>query len=108
MIKQENQFITLIGNKLDQEDESRQVEFERASDFAQNNEIMFSEVSSLKRKKIEMVLRMIKNKCSAYLDNEKNPNLEDEILPTVLSGQSSSVTTNALQDSALNENRIIA
>ena len=67
---------------------------------------MFSEVSSLKRKKIEMILRMIKNKCSAFLDNEKNSNLVDEILPTLLSGQSSSVA-NVLQDSALNENRII-
>ena len=38
---------------------------------------MFSEVSSLKRKKIEMVLRMIRNKCSSLL--EKHPNL-DEVL----------------------------
>ena len=106
LINNEYQFTMLIGNKLDLEDNHREIEFERASDFTQNNDIMFSEVSSLKRKKIEMVLRMIRNRCSALI--EKHPNLNE-----ILGGNTSSVLNEELEemklvDSALQEDRIIS
>jgi GTPase SAR1 family protein len=59
-------FIMLIGNKLDLED-NRQVETEEAQDCAQNQGFLFNEVSSINRKKIELVLRMLRTRTSQMI-----------------------------------------
>lgn len=59
-------FFMLVGNKLDLED-SRQVETEEAQDCAQNQGFLFNEVSSLTRKKIELVLRMLRTRVSQLI-----------------------------------------
>ena len=51
----------LIGNKFDRQLDYRQVDFEDAQEFARNNEIMFSEVSSITKKNIDNVYKIIKN-----------------------------------------------
>jgi len=56
-------FFMLVGNKLDLED-ARQVETEDAQDCAQNQGFLFNEVSSLQRKKIELVSRMLRTRIS--------------------------------------------
>ena len=56
-------FAMLIGNKVDLE-KFREVQTEEAQDFAQSNGYLFNEVSSLNRKKIELVLRMIRTRTS--------------------------------------------
>lgn len=59
-------FFMLIGNKMDLED-FRQVETEEAQDCAQNYGFLFNEVSSLHRKKIELVLRMLRTRTSQLI-----------------------------------------
>ena len=59
-------FFMLIGNKMDLED-ARQVETEEAQDCAQNHGFLFNEVSSLQRKKIELVLRMLRTRTSQLI-----------------------------------------
>ena len=48
---------------MDAADEQRQVGFEQAQDFALREAILFSEVSALKRKRFESLLRTIRSKC---------------------------------------------
>ena len=52
----------LLGNKMDVSESKRQIDFEQAQDFAQREAILFSEVSALKRKRFESVLRTIRSK----------------------------------------------
>ena len=63
----EHQFVMLIGNKMDVAESEREVDFEEAQDFAQREAILFSEVSALKRKRFESVLRTIRSKCVMLL-----------------------------------------
>ena len=51
-----------IGNKMDVNEGQREVDFDKAQDFAQREAILFSEVSALKRKRFESVLRTIRSK----------------------------------------------
>jgi Ras-related protein Rab-5C len=60
----------LIGNKLDVVEESpdqRAVEYEDAQAYAQENGFMLAEVSCTKRKNIEMVLKMVKNRVAKHV-----------------------------------------
>ena len=63
----------LIGNKMDVNESQRKVNFEQAQDFAQREAILFSEVSALKKKRFESVLRTIRSKCVMLLQQ-----MEDE------------------------------
>ena len=57
----------LVGNKMDVNEAERQVDFEQAQDFSQKEAILFSEVSALKRKRFESLLRTIRSKCVILL-----------------------------------------
>lgn len=57
----------LVGNKMDVNEAQRQVDFEQAQDFSQKEAILFSEVSALKRKRFESLLRTIRSKCVIML-----------------------------------------
>lgn len=57
----------LVGNKMDVNEAQRHVDFEQAQDFSQKEAILFSEVSALKRKRFESLLRTIRSKCVIML-----------------------------------------
>ena len=68
-------FLYLVGNKMDLDQEQseddkcalRQVEFDEAQEFAQTKGLLFNEVSSLKRKNIELVLKMLRTRTARML-----------------------------------------
>eukprot|EP00347_Sterkiella_histriomuscorum_P015959 403355036 len=65
-------FIYLIGNKMDVDINLRQVELDQAQEFAQSKGILFNEVSSLKRKNIELVLKMLRTRTARLLSENKD------------------------------------
>ncbi|CDW86805.1 UNKNOWN [Stylonychia lemnae] len=78
----QNSFLYLVGNKLDLDQQSsasilmiegaREVQFEEAQEFAQIKGILFNEVSSLKRKNIELVLKMLRTRTARLLSDCKD------------------------------------
>ena len=53
----------MLGNKMDLEGK-RAVEYNTAYEYAQSKGYLFSEISALKRRNIEMVIKMITNRAS--------------------------------------------
>jgi len=72
-------FIYLVGNKMDQDngddDTAREVDYDEVQEFAQNKGILVNEVSSIKRKNIELVLKMLKTRTGRLLSEHRDLNV---------------------------------
>jgi hypothetical protein len=66
----DSSFGYIIGNKSDAKD-SRQVDFDDAKVFAVNNGMLFTEISSVTKKNIEMVVKLLKNGVFQSIKNAK-------------------------------------
>ena len=106
-MNKDHSFIYLIGNKLDLEgneigmggssSNGRQVQYDEAQELAQNKGILFNEVSSLKRKNIELVLKMLRTRTSRLISEYRDLN-------TALEGGNSKKQFHQLNDESNDEN----